>query len=189
MKRAVLSTVCASCLALVVSAQTKARPAEPDVPYAATPRDIVRAMLIAARVSPADVVFDLGCGDGRVLIMAAQEFGARGVGVDIDSRRVRQARTNVHEAGVDGLVGIWQEDMFAVDLRPATVVVLYLSHKVNNRLRPKLLRELRAGTRIVSHNVDMGNWTPDTVGEVNGHRIYGWFVPPKQWFLAPSKTK
>ena len=143
-------------------------------------------MLTTARVGPGDIVLDLGCGDGRIVITAAQEFGARGVGVEIDARLVRQARANAHAAGVDDRVAIWQEDLFAVDMRPATVLTMYLSHKVNDRLCPKLLRELRPGTRIVSHNIDMRNWKATSVEELNGHRIYFWIVPPRTWAPPPT---
>jgi cyclopropane fatty-acyl-phospholipid synthase-like methyltransferase len=145
-------------------------------------------MLMTARVGPADTVLDLGCGDGRIVITAAQEFGARAVGVEIDGRLVRQARANAHAAGVDDRVAIWQEDLFAVDLRPATVLTMYLSHKLNDRLCPKLLRELRPGTRIVSHNIDMSNWKATSVEELNGHRIYFWIVPPRPWAPPPRQS-
>jgi precorrin-6B methylase 2 len=178
MRRTALSAALLICVVFDAAGQNGARRAKPDVPYVATPREVARAMLFAARVGPSDVVFDLGCGDGRIPIMAAREFGARGIGVEIDGKLVRQARRNAHAEGLDDRVAIWQEDLFSVDLRPATVVTLYLSRKINDRLRPKLLRELRVGTRIVSHNIDMNSWTATSVDEINGHTIYLWIVPP-----------
>jgi SAM-dependent methyltransferase len=155
---------------------------ELDVPYVRTPEAVVVAMLEMGRVGRDDLVYDLGSGDGRIVIAAAQEFGARGVGYDIDPDRVREANANARRAGVTDRVRFVQGDIFEADIKAATVVTLYLLPDVNLRLRPKLLRELRPGTRIVSHNYDMGDWLPEqrrTI-EVAGteHVVYGWTVPP-----------
>lgn len=159
------------------SAQQRA----PDVPYVPTPYEVVEEMLRMAQVTADDVVYDLGCGDGRIVITAAQKYGARGVGVDIDPRRVQESQANAAKAGVTDRVRFIEGDLFQVDIREATVVTLYLLPDVNLRLRPKLLRELRPGTRIVSHDYDMGDWEPDDVVKVPGttyqHALYYWVVP------------
>jgi len=153
----------------------------PDVPYVPTPYEVVEEMLKMAKVGPEDVVYDLGCGDGRIVITAAQKYGARGVGVDIDPRRIQESRANAEKAGVTDRVRFIEGDLFEVDIREATVVTLYLLPDVNLRLRPKLLRELRPGTRIVSHDYDMGEWEPDDVVKLPGptypHTLYYWVVP------------
>jgi ribosomal protein L11 methylase PrmA len=139
-------------------------------------------MLTLARVTPADVVYDLGSGDGRILITAAKVHGARGVGYDIDPERVREATENAVKAGVDKRVRFVLGDLFEADLKEATVVTLYLLQSLNIKLRPKLFAELRPGTRIVSHDFDMGDWKPDqTVKlQVNGreHTVYYWLLRP-----------
>jgi predicted RNA methylase len=132
-------------------------------PYVATPPDVVDRMLRLARVGPNDVVYDLGCGDGRIVIAAAQKFGARGVGVDIDPARISEAQVNAVLARVDHLVSFRLQDAMETDVSDATVVTLYLLSAQNVRLRPILTRQLRAGARIVSHNFAMGDWTPDVV--------------------------
>lgn len=150
---------------------------EPDVHFEPTPMDVVQAMLQKARVTKDDVVYDLGCGDGRIVIAAAQQFGARGVGVDIDPARIRESRENARQADVSSRVKFIQGDLFAVDLRKATVVALYLLNELNLQLRPKLLSELRPGARIVSHAFDMGDWEPDEIGQVRDRSFYYWVVP------------
>lgn len=152
-----------------------------DVPWVASDATVVTAMLAAASVGPTDVVYDLGCGDGRIVITAAHRYGARGVGVDLDPERIREARRNAAAAGVTDRVSFHVQDLFATDLSAATVVTLYLSPEINLRLRPKLLRDLRPGSRIVSHDFDMGDWPPERSIEVpllaRVHRIYLWRVP------------
>jgi len=145
-------------------------------------------MLRLANVGRDDVVYDLGCGDGRIVIAAARQFGARGVGVDIDPQRVREARENAQRAGVADRVRFLRQDLFETDIREATVVTLYLLDELNMRLRPKLLRELRPGTRIVSHNFDMGDWKPQKRLRVEGRRIYLWVVPPRTGRGAEAGT-
>jgi len=132
-------------------------------PFVATPSDVVERMLKLARVGPADVVYDLGCGDGRIVIAAAQKFGARGIGVDIDARLITQAEANAKAAGVDRQVRFLVQDALTVDVSDATVVTLYLLSASNVKLRPILTRQLRRGARIVSHSFAMGDWEPDVV--------------------------
>jgi len=142
----------------LVWAQTTARP-----PFVATPPDVVDRMLKLANVGPGDVVYDLGCGDGRIVIAAAQKFGARGVGVDLDPLRVQEAQANARKAGVEHLVSFRVQDALDTDVSEATVVTLYLVSALNVKLRPRLMTELRTASRIVSHNFAMGDWQPDTV--------------------------
>lgn len=138
----------------------------PDVEYVPTPEKVVAAMLTMAGITKNDVLYDLGCGDGRFVITAAKRYGARGVGVDLDPSLIRLSNSNAHKAGVGGLVRFIQGDLFEINLGKATAVSLYLTNELNVRLRPKLFRELRAGTRIVSHDFDMGDWKPDTIGRL-----------------------
>jgi predicted O-methyltransferase YrrM len=150
----------------------------PDVPYEPSSPDVVRAMVQLASVSRRDVVFDLGCGDGRVVIAAVRERGARGVCVDIDPERIAEARANARRAGVADRIEFRQQDLFETDIRPATVVMLFLWPEVNLKLRPRLERELSPGTRIVSHWHDMGDWKPDRtvrlVSEGRERPVYLW---------------
>lgn len=152
-----------------------------DVIWVASDLAVVTAMLEAANVKPGDVVYDLGCGDGRIVITAASRFGARGVGVDLDPDRIREARMNAVLARVTDRVTFEVQDLFATDVSPATVVALYLAPEVNLRLRPKLLRELRPGSRVVSHQFDMGDWLPERTIEVpvfpGNRRVYLWRIP------------
>lgn len=151
-----------------------------DVPYVPTPEPVVREMLRLAKIGPDDVVYDLGSGDGRIVIMAAKEFGARGVGVDIDPERIAEARVNARRAGVADRVTFAQANLFDVDLRPATAVTLYLLPSVNLQLKPKLLAELRPGTPVVSHAWDMGkDWPPEAECTVSDRRVYLWHVPQR----------
>jgi hypothetical protein len=148
--------------------QTQAPERAPDVPYVPTPEAVVDRMLQIAKVNSNDVVYDLGSGDGRIPITAVREYNARrAVGVDINPERVREANQNAQQANVTD----------RVELRNASVVTLYLLPEVNLRLRPKLLNELKPGTRIVSHAFDMGDWKPDRVETVDGRNIYFWTVP------------
>ena len=149
----------------------------PNVPYVPTPQAVVDQMLAIAKVNKNDVLYDLGSGDGRIVITAAQKYGTRGVGIDINPRRVQEANANAQKAGVTSLVEFRQQDLFETDLREATVVTLYLLPDINLKLRPKLLRELKPGTRIVSHAFNMGEWKPERVVRVNRRTIYSWVVP------------
>ncbi len=166
--------------ASVVGIATWAQEVKKDVPYVPTPQPVVDKMLELAEVSSDDVIYDLGSGDGRIVITAAREYGARGIGVDIDPRRIAEARENARKAGVSDRVMFVQRDLFQVPLGEATVVTLYLLPDVNLKLRPKLLRELRPGTRVVSHDFDMGDWKPQRTAEIEGHTIYYWVVPERR---------
>jgi predicted O-methyltransferase YrrM len=164
-----------------LSNQPQARQVRADVPYVPTPQPVVDAMLNLAKVSKDDVLYDLGSGDGRIVVTAAQRFGTRGTGIDIDPQRIEEANTNAKQAGVTDKVKFIQQDLFNTDLSKATVVTLYLLPQVNNKLRPKLLSQLKPGTRIVSHDFDMGGWQPERTVKVRGpereHTIYYWTVP------------
>jgi precorrin-6B methylase 2 len=154
---------------------------QPDVIFVPTPHDVVERMLQMAKVGPGDVLYDLGSGDGRIPIAAARKFGIRAVGIDIDPERIREANANAKQAGVAKLVTFRQQDLFKADFKEATVVTLYLLPELNEKLRPRLWAELRPGTRIVSHQFDMGNWKPERKIELNGRTIYFWTVPePKK---------
>jgi SAM-dependent methyltransferase len=154
-----------------------------DVIFVATDLNVVYAMLDAAKVGPGDVVYDLGCGDGRIVVATASRYGARGVGVDLDPERIREARENAARAGVTARVTFLTQDLFSTDVSGATVVAIYLSPDVNLRLRPKLLRELRPGSRVVSHQFDMGDWLPERSFEVAvagaARRVFLWRVPAR----------
>jgi SAM-dependent methyltransferase len=152
---------------------------KPDVHFVATPQEVVDEMLRMARVGKDDVLYDLGSGDGRIVITAAQRFGTRGVGIDIDPQRIAEAEANARRAGVSDRVQFRREDLFEADIREATVVTLYLLDRLNERLRPKLLRDLKPGTRIVSHAFRMGDWEPQQSADVNGRKVYMWTVPAR----------
>ena len=169
-------------LAFPALAQKEATPGRtPDVIYVPTPQEVVERMLEVAKVGKGDVLYDLGSGDGRIPVTAAKKFGIRAVGIDIDPDRIREANENAKKNGVDKLVKFRNEDLFRANFREATVVTLYLLPDLNVKLRPKLWRELKPGTRIVSHQFDMGDWKPEKTIDVDGRTIYFWTVPaPKQ---------
>lgn len=150
---------------------------EPDVIYVPTPQGVVDEMLKIANVSKNDILYDLGSGDGRIPITAAQKYGTRGIGVDIDPDRVAEAKNNAIKAAVTDRVQFIQQDLFETDLSKATVVTLYLLQSLNIKLRPKLFKELKPGTRIVSHAFNMGNWKPERVVRKDGRTIYYWVIP------------
>jgi hypothetical protein len=157
-----------------------------DVPYVPTADIVVDEMLKIASVTSEDILYDLGSGDGRIVITAAQKYGTRGVGIDIDPQRIVESNANAEKAGVTDKVTFRQQDLFQADFSEASVVTMYLLPSVNLRLRPKLLRELKPGTRLVSHNYDMGDWKPDQTLTIPGvhsdgddHKIYFWVVPPR----------
>ena len=137
--------------------------AAPQAPFVPTPPDVVDRMLLFAAVKPSDVLYDLGCGDGRIVIAAAKTYGTRGVGVDIDPQRIAEARRNARAAGVEHLVTFRVADALETDVSEATVVTLYLVASLNARLRPRLMTQLDPGARIVSHNFAIGDWDPDAV--------------------------
>ena len=152
---------------------------EPDVIYVPTPEQVVDAMLKLANVHQGDVVYDMGCGDGRMVVRAAKQYGVRGVGIDINPERIAEAKDNAKQNGVTNLVTFRNEDLFEADIKEASVVTLYLLTSLNIKLRPKLWRDLKPGTRIVSHAFDMGDWKPDKKMDVDGRTIYLWTVPAK----------
>jgi SAM-dependent methyltransferase len=152
-------------------------PAVRDVPYVPTDDAVVPAILRLAKVGESDVIYDLGCGDGRIVIAAAKRFGARGVGIDIDPDRIMECRENARRAGVTDRVEFLQTSFFGVDLRPASVVTLYLLPSLNIRLRPKLLAELRPGACVISNHFDMANWQADEVVATHHRNLYRWMVP------------
>ena len=148
----------------------------PDVRYEPSPPRVVRAMLELAEVKPGDVVYDLGSGDGRIPITAAREFGARGVGIEIDPKLIALANDNARKARVGDRVRFRNEDLFEADIAEATVVTLFLYPDVNLKLRPKLLSELRPGTRVISHWHDMAEWRPDRTIWIEGRPLYLWRI-------------
>jgi precorrin-6B methylase 2 len=160
----------------------------PDVPYVPTTEEAVKAMLQLAEVKKTDVVYDLGCGDGRIVVAAAKNHGARGVGIDINPERIKEANDNAKREGVTALVRFEENDLFNAQIGEATVVTLFLLSSVNLKLRPKLLEELKPGTRIVSNTFDMGDWKPEREFNVGGgddddsylsRRLFLWKVPEK----------
>jgi len=150
-----------------------------DVPYVPTRPAVVDAMLKLANVSSKDVVYDLGCGDGRIVITAAKQYGATGKGIDINPERIAEAKANAQKENVNSKVKFEVGDLFKSDFSPASVVTLYLLPAINLKLRPQLLSQLKPGTRIVSHAFDMGDWKPEQTVEVDGATIYLWTVPKK----------
>jgi precorrin-6B methylase 2 len=155
-------------------APTKLR--EPDVVYVPTPQNVVEAMLKMANVTSTDVVYDLGSGDGRIPITAAQKYGARGIGIDINPERIKEANANLAKANVGDKVRFLNQDLFETDLSPATVITLYLLPTLNQKLIPKL-KALKPGTRIVSHSFDMGtDWPAEKTEDVQGRMIYYWTI-------------
>ncbi len=149
----------------------------PDVIFVPTPQEVVEDMLRLANVRKGDVLYDLGSGDGRIPVTAAKLYGVRAVGIDIDPERIREAQDNARRNGVEKLVQFRMDDLFKADFRDATIITLYLLPDLNVKLRPRLLRELKPGTRIVSHQFDMGSWKPDKKLESNGRTVYFWVVP------------
>ena len=172
------SIAIASALVLSLALAQDLQPVRPlDVPYVPTPEEVVTAMLKLANVHKGDVVHDLGCGDGRIVITAATKYGASGVGFEIDPALVKKARANAAAAGVSDRVRFVTEDLFTADLSRASVVTLYLLQSINERLRPKLVRQLKPGARIVSHVFNMGpEWPPEQTVTVDRSRIFLWWI-------------
>jgi predicted RNA methylase len=173
-----LATLVASAPSAFAQAATQEAPTRrPDVIFVPTPEEVVEAMLQVANVTKNDIVYDLGSGDGRIPVTAAKKYGARAVGIDIDPQRIKEANENVKTSGVGDKVKIMNADLFETNLSEATVVTLYLLPSLNIKLMPKLQKELRNGTRIVSHSFDMGaDWPAEKTEEVNGRRIYYWTI-------------
>jgi SAM-dependent methyltransferase len=165
---------------LLAQAQTAPVRRSPDVIFVPTPNDVVDKMLELAKVTPKDVVYDLGCGDGRIVITAAQKYGVRAVGIDIDPQRIKEATANAKAAKVTDKVRFIEGDLFEADISEATVVTLYLLTRLNEKLKPKLLKELRPGTRVVSHAFDMGDWAPEQKAQVAASNVYLWRIPKAQ---------
>jgi SAM-dependent methyltransferase len=176
--------ICSSALlpAMAEELRRQAQPPlrNPDVRYEPSSNAITTAILKLAGVTGKDIVYDLGCGDGRIVIAAVKDFGARGVGIDIDPERIKESIENAKRAGVGRRAEFRNEDLFEADISKATVVALYLWPWVNLKLRPKLLRELKPGTRVVSHSHDMGEWTPEKTIEVEGDTIHLWTIPKRE---------
>lgn len=171
-----------SCLLLLAAAPDRSVGQELDVPYVPTPPDVVAQMLELAQPTARDTLYDLGSGDGRIVITAAERYGTPGVGVELDSGRVATARQNAREAGVTDMVRFVRGDLFDADVSTADVVTLYLFPEVNRKLRPKLYGQLDPGDRVVSHDFNMGEWSPDSVvrmgeGQFGGSTVYYWVMP------------
>ena len=194
MKKSIIGLLFLSCL--VMWGETGLQQKKPEVPFVPTPEEVVAEMLRMADVGQDDVLYDLGCGDGRIVITAAKELGCRGVGIDIDLTRIHESRINASNAGVSDRVEFSNMDLFEADISQATVVTLYLLSKVNLRLRPKLFRELKPGTRVISHDFSMGEWIPEKTSLIeekvdyipfhdtrfiddywNKHTVYFWIIP------------
>lgn len=177
---ALLTFILAALLTLAgmpVFSQAEQPVRKPDVPYVPTPQPIVDKMLDMAKVGKGDVVYDLGCGDGRIVITAAKERGARGVGIDLNPQRIAEAKANAESAGVNGKVEFMVGDLFTADFSDASVVTLYLLPDVNRALRPQLWKQLKIGTRVVSHDFDMGpEWPPEKVERVGSKTLYYWTI-------------
>lgn len=170
-------------LATLQTAYAQAQLRAPDVRYDPSPTDVVQVMLKLADVKTGDVVYDLGCGDGRIVIAAVVQFDARGVCVDIDPARIAESRVNARKAGVEDRIRFVTDDLFTTAIGDATVVMLFLWPEVNLKLRPRLLRELAPGSRIVSHFHDMGDWKPEQSARLRSagydRNIYLWTIPPR----------
>jgi SAM-dependent methyltransferase len=188
--RTLLSAALVTLLAFSAgAAQTPQPKRAPDVPYVPTTEEAVQAMLKLAGVTRADTVYDLGCGDGRIVIAAAKTYGAHGVGIDINPVRIAEAKANAKKAGVEHLVRFEENDLFQANFRAATVVTLFLLSSVNLKLRPKLLAELKPGARVVSNTFDMGDWKPQKEAHVGdggdddmglSHQLYLWTIPARR---------
>lgn len=179
--------------ATVAVAQSESPPPR-DAPYFPTPQSVVDRMLQLAKVGPADFVIDLGSGDGRIVLTAAKEYGARGLGIEIEPQLVSEANYNARREGVSDRAKFVEQDLFQTDLRPATVLTLYLFRELNIKLAPRILEQLRPGARVVSHDWDLGDWTPDhqetmpapdkAVGISRESKVFMWIVPARvdgQW--------
>lgn len=199
-----LATACCALVAPSIHAETLSQPNSPvllaqattaartpDVIFVPTPQAVVDEMLKVANVKQGDVLYDLGSGDGRIVITAAKRFGIRGIGIDIDPQRIAEANENARKEGVSHLVTFMQTDLFTTDISKATVVTLYLLPRLNVKLRPKLFSELKNGTRIVSHAFDMADWTPEKQMKVDGRDVYYWTIndAARAKFGAPVPEK
>ncbi len=161
-----------------ISVRAQESSEQPEVPFVPTPENVVAEMLKLAELKNGDFLYDLGSGDGRIVITAAQKYKVKGIGVDINPERIKEANEKAREAGVTDMVAFHQNNLFNENVSKATVVTLYLLPDVNIRLRPKLLKELKPGSRVISHDFDMGYWKPLKTVELDGHRVYYWVIPP-----------
>jgi SAM-dependent methyltransferase len=186
--RAIVAAFAATGFAFANACAQERALAPPDVRFEPTPMKVVQQMLWLADTNSSDVVYDLGCGDARIVITAVRRFGARGVCVDIDPARIAEGRENARRAGVSDRIRFVNDDLFATPIGDATLVTLFLTREVNLRLRPKLLRELKPGTRVVSHWHDMGDWTPDQTAYVRSddqdRPMYLWVIPGRKMLAA-----
>jgi SAM-dependent methyltransferase len=178
-------------LSVAVAAGQSAKPVrQPDVPYVPTTEKAVQEMLKLAGVKKTDIVYDLGCGDGRIVVQAAKVYGARGVGIDINPERIQEAKQNAKSNGVEHLVRFEEKDLFQANIQEATVVTLFLLPAINLKLRPKLLEDLKPGTRVVSNTFDMGDWKAEKEADVDdmgdsdysglSQKLYMWTIPPRK---------
>jgi SAM-dependent methyltransferase len=193
-RKFVLSAAAATGLALLpfdsASAQAEAAMPRLDVPYVPTPQEVVDGMLALARVGKDDYLIDLGCGDGRIVVSAAHERGARALGIDLNPERIAEANANARKAGVQGRTSFRVADLFETDLSAASVVSLYLLPDVNLKLRPKLWEQLKPGSRVVSHAFDMGpDWPPQRTQRVKGSMIYLWTITAAQKAAASGSAR
>ena len=190
LRRSFLSfCVSAALLSSTAALAQNAKPRrEPDVPYVPSTEPAVKEMLKLAGVKKSDVLYDLGCGDGRIVIAAAKEAGAHAVGIDINPVRIAEAKENAKKAGVENLVRFEENDLFQADIHEATVVTLFLLPNINLKLRPKLLAELKPGTRIISNTFDMGDWKAEKETALEdssdedtylSHKFFLWTIPPR----------
>jgi SAM-dependent methyltransferase len=178
------------CTVSPVHAQAVEQPSRSlDVPYVPTPQPVVDKMLDLAKVKKGDVVYDLGCGDGRIVITAVKERGASGVGIDLNPQRIAEAKLNAKKAGVGDKVKFMVGDLFQTDFSEASVVTLYLLPSVNAKLRPQLWKQLKVGTRVVSHAFDMGpEWPPEKTEQVGGNTVYYWTITKAHKDAAETQT-
>lgn len=183
MRKILIPPILLFVLCLLSHAQIQQK--KPEVPYVSTPEEVVAEMLKMANVGKDDVLYDLGCGDGRIVITAAKELGCRGVGIDIDPIRIKESQENAIKAGVSDRIEFRLIDLFEADISQASVVTLYLLTRVNLKLRPKLFRELNPGTRLVSHDFDMGQWKSDKSTIIEGENRID-YAPPHETFVLPN---
>ena len=181
--RLALALILLQCLAIRTNLRLVEAQEGKIVPYVPTPPEVVERMLELAQVKQGDVVYDLGSGDGRIVIAAAKKYGVRAVGFEIDPERIKDSRENIQKAGVGHLVEIRQQDIRTVDLSPANVLTMYLLPEVNLMIRPNIWKQMKPGSRVVSHDFDMGDWKPLKSEEFKdgsnwGHTIYLWHVEP-----------
>lgn len=178
--------------ALAQASGQREQPPRLDVPYVPTPQEVVDRMLDIAKVSGKDFVMDIGCGDGRMLVTAASKFGARGRGVDLNPQRITEANANAQKANVAGKVTFEVKNLFDTSIKDADVLAMYLLPSVNLQLRPRILDEMKPGSRIVSHSFDMGDWEADLRDQVGYSRIYHWIVPARiggKWIITDGADK